>query len=86
MYSLEPSCPQVGLSCSDPPAVIRLTEIDGFADVFRSRSYFSVVPPQPQQIFKCTLNRSTYGPTLGQGAYPTQIFFPTFRSFLVPCG
>jgi hypothetical protein len=86
MYSLEPSYPQEGVSHSDPPAVIRLTAVNGFAVVFMSRSYFSVAPPQPQQVFKCTLNWSAYGATLGQGVYPTQMFVLTSRSFLSPCG
>jgi len=79
MYSLEPSYPQVGLSCSDQPAVIRLT-----AAVFMSRSYFSVASPQPQQVFKCTLNWSAYGATLGQGVYPTQMFVPTLGASWLP--
>jgi hypothetical protein len=56
MYNLEPGYPQIGLSCSDPPAIIRLTEVDVFAGVFRPKSYFSVDAPQTQQVFKCTLN------------------------------
>lgn len=75
MYNLEPSYPPIGLSHSDPPAVIRLTGVDGFAGVFSSRSYISVTAPQPQKVFKLTLNGVLMGPLWGKECIQPRYLF-----------